>query len=291
MKIFADCIPCFLSQSIEAARMVTNDVKVHEKVIKGVMQELQDISYEKTPPEISTLVHRKIKEITNCPDPYKKVKEIENSFAIKLEKKVKYWDELSDKSLQTSIKLAIAGNVIDFGTPTRIDIKDFLKELKNKEFAINDFKIFKDKLAESKNILYLGDNTGEIVFDKIMVEELIDRGKNVTFVVREKPIINDATLEDAKFVGLDTIVKVITGVKESPGTVLELCSEEFIKEFWAADMIIAKGQGNYEALSNENVNIFFFLIAKCKLVAKDLGVNIGDMIMKFGGKNGNNGSI
>lgn len=284
MKVHLDCIPCFLLQSLEAGRMVTDDEVIHEKVLKEVMKELLNISFEKTPPEISTLVHRKIKEITNCRDPYKKVKKKENTFAMNLENKLERFLESSDNKLLTAIKLSIAGNIIDFGTPTRIDITKILRELEKKNFAINDFSIFKEKIEKAKNILYLGDNTGEIVFDKILVKELVSLGKNVIFVVREKPIINDATIEDAKFVGMDKIVKVITGVKESPGTVLELCSNEFLKEFRNADLIIAKGQGNYEALSNEEVDIFFLLIAKCKLVAKDLGVNVEDMVLKFGGR-------
>ena len=287
MNTHLECIPCFLSQSIEAAKMVTDDISIQEKVVKEVMKDLQNISFDKTPPEISTIVHRKIKEITGCNDPYLDVKLKENNYALKLENKLRYWVDSSENRLFTAIKLSVAGNIIDFGTPTRINIDTILGKINETNFLINNWKIFQKKLNETNRILYLGDNTGEIVFDKILIEELVKLGKEVTFVVREKPIINDATLEDAKYVGLDKIVKVITGVKESPGTVLELCSEGFLEEFNNAELIISKGQGNYESLNNENVNIFFLLIAKCKLVAKDLDVNIGNMIFKYGGNNDN----
>lgn len=264
--------------------MATNDKKMHKKVLKEVMKELYDISFNKTPPEVSTLVHRKIKEITNCKDPYDEVKKKKNLSALKIESKLKYWIKNAENKLFSALKFSIAGNVIDFGRPKKIDITKILREIDKKDLVINDFNIFKKKLSNAKDILYIGGNAGEIIFDKLLISELLKMGKNVKFVVSEKPIINDATIEDAKFVGLDKIVKVITGIKESPGTVLELCSEDFIKEFRNSDMIIAKGQGNYEALSNENANIFFLLVPKCKIVAEDLGVNIEDFVLKYGGE-------
>lgn len=248
------------------------------------MKELYIISLDKTPPEISTIVHRKIKEITKCEDPYQEIKKIKNLFAMGNENKIKYWIESSKDRLLKAIKLSIAGNVIDFGRPNEIDIIKILREIEKKDLKINDFNKFIKKLSGAKNILYIGGNAGEIVFDKLLITELIKMGKTLTFVVKKNPIINDATMNDARFVGLDKITKVITGVKESPGTVLELCSEDFKHEFRNSDLIIVKGQGNYEALSKEKSNIFFLLVPKCKLVAEDLGVNIEDFVLKYGGE-------
>jgi hypothetical protein len=153
-----------------------------------------------------------------------------------------------------------------------------------KEFAIDDYERFKIALVEAKQILYLADNAGEVVFDKLLLDQLRLRGKEIIYAVKDKPIINDATIEDAKFAGIDQTAKVnvITVGGGTPGVVLHLSSPKFLDHYKHADMIIAKGQGNYESLSDEP--IFFLLIAKCDLIARDLGVRVGDLILKFGGK-------
>jgi uncharacterized protein with ATP-grasp and redox domains len=154
-----------------------------------------------------------------------------------------------------------------------------ITNLFTKDFAIDQSEEFVYRLGESKKILYLGDNAGEIVFDKLFIETI--QNPNITYVVRGKPVINDVTIDDARQTGIDEVCKVITNGYDAPSTLLEYCSEEFIQEFKKADLIISKGQGNFEGLMHiEHPNMFFLLMAKCKPMAELLGVNEGGMIIK-----------
>ena len=139
-------------------------------------------------------------------------------------------------------------------------------------------QIFKNAVIEAEKILYLADNAGEIVFDHLLIEQLpIEK---ITVVVKGSPVINDATIDDANVVGLGRIVEVIDNGSDGPGTILETCSQNFRDRFEGADLIIAKGQGNYETLSDIDKNIFFLLKAKCPVIARDLGCQVGKMILR-----------
>jgi hypothetical protein len=141
-----------------------------------------------------------------------------------------------------------------------------------------DIDMLRESIDSAKNILYLGDNCGEIVFDRLLIEQLpLDK---VTFVVRGGPIINDATMGDARETGMTELVNVIDNGSNIPGTVLEKCSKEFRECFVDADLIIAKGQGNYETLSSCEKNIFFLLQAKCPVISGHIGCEQGSFIVK-----------
>jgi len=284
MKTHLDCIPCFLKQSLEASRMATNDQKIHEKVMKEVLKHLEDIDFEKSPPELSRDVHRIIRNITKNNDPYKKVKNESNEMAKKIFKKLKEKIEKSDDPLVTSIKLAIVGNVIDFGTMNRFNVNDMIKKALERDFDDRDYPLFKKTLGKSKTILYLADNAGEIFFDKLLLEELKKLNKKVIYVVKENPIINDALIEDVKSAGIDKIADIKTcdsGQKiSSPGVVMHYTSNQFKDIFNKAEMIISKGQGNYEGLSKNRKRVFFLLVAKCPLVSADIDSNVGKLILK-----------
>jgi len=186
-----------------------------------------------------------------------------------------------------AIKVAIAGNIIDFGVNNRIssgfNIEEELEDTLEQDFAIFDYADFKDALKDVDEILYLADNTGEIVFDRVLIEEL---GKRVIYVVRDKPIINDATMEDALFCKMDKVARVISSGCDAPGTILRYCSKEFLTYYSRAKLIISKGQGNYETLSEEKKPVFFLLKTKCSIIANDLGCKTGDIILKANLKGG-----
>ena len=282
MKTHLECIPCFIRQSLEAAKMATDDESIHEYVLKKVMNHLQNISFDNSPPELSREVHSIIKETTLSKDPYKKVKNISNENAKKLYPKLKGIVEKSNDPLLKSIQFAIVGNVIDFGTFRRFDINDIIKNDMSKKFVNKAYDRFKEVLENSKNVLYLADNTGEVFFDKLLLEELHQRGKNTTYVVKTNPIINDALVADAKFAGIDKLATIIEGdagqSKSTPGILLNYASKEFLDIFNCADIVISKGQGNYESLSDCNREVFFLLMIKCRLVAEDAGVSEGSLI-------------
>ncbi|KAA0000177.1 MAG: DUF89 family protein [Thermoplasmata archaeon] len=284
MKTYLDCIPCFLKQSLEAARMTTDDQAIHAQVVKEVMKYLQNISFENPPPEISREVHEHIRRITKCKDPYKKVKEQSNAMAEKLYPRLKELVKNADDSLLMAIKLAIIGNVIDFGAANRFNVNDMIDKTIETDFIADAYPQFKEVLDKSKTILYLADNAGEIFFDKVLLEELVSRKKQITYVVRANPIINDATVHDAKMAGIDKIAEVIAGDAgqdiSAPGILLKFASKEFLECFRSADMVIAKGQGNYEALSDSEREVFFLLVVKCPLVARDINAEVGKLVLK-----------
>ncbi len=281
MKVYIDCMPCFIRQALESAKLVTDDEMVQEQVVRHVLLMAANLDMSKSPPEISQQIHRLIRKMTNNNDPYHRAKQKFNKLALRMLGELEENIRASENPLETAIRLAIAGNIIDLGVKTSLaesDVEDVIKNCLTMDFDNSQIDDFKNSIKNAKKILYLTDNAGEIVFDRVLIEQLpLDK---VTVAVRGKPIINDATMEDAEFSGLTKIVKVIDNGTDAPGTVLESCSEEFKRYFENADLIIAKGQGNYETLSDSDKNIFFILKAKCPVVARDLDCEIGRMILR-----------
>ena len=281
MKAYLDCVPCFLRQALEASRMATKDEDVQRKVIDSVMGRLPRLSFDVSPPEIAQVVHGLVKEITGEPDPYREIKKKHNQTLLKLYSPLKEIVSNSQDRLLTATKMAIAGNVIDLGVQNEVkDLEDTIYKVLSSNLVIDYHREFKEALINSRLVLYLGDNAGEIVLDRILIEEIKRvRDIEVVFLVRGEPIINDATMEDAKIVGMTDMVRVVSNGSDAPATILSQCSSEILELFSRADMIVSKGQGNYESLSEED-RVFFLLKAKCPVVARELGVNIGDTILK-----------
>ena len=284
MRTYLECMPCFIKQSLEAARMATDDEEVQTKVLKEVMGHLQDISLTSSPPELSRDVHEIIRRITKSKDPYKKVKDQSNEMAQKEYPRLKKLVGESDDSLLMAIKLSIVGNVIDFGAMNRFNVDDMIDNAVKREFDASAYPQFKSVLEQSETILFLADNAGEIFFDKLLLKELVKRQKQITYVVKTNPIINDATVEDANLAGIDKLATIIdgdSGQKQSaPGMVLSYASKEFLEIFKSSDMVISKGQGNYEGLSDVTRDVFFMLVVKCPLVAQDISSEVGKLILK-----------
>jgi uncharacterized protein with ATP-grasp and redox domains len=266
-----------MNQALRAGRIATNNEKKIKKLLDEVGKLIEKIPLENTPPETGAIIYKKVSEITNNFDPYKKIKEKNIKHAMQLYPELKFVVKESNDSLLTAIRLAVAGNVIDLGIDKEFNIVEDIETILHQEFAVFDYELFKQELETAKEILYIGDNAGEAVFDKILIEKL---GKPVTFAVREIPVINDITFKEAKQIGIDKVAKVISSGSIAPGTILDLCSNEFIEIFNNADMVISKGQGNYEGLSGVNRSIFFLLKAKCPVIANNLGVKENDIILK-----------
>jgi len=283
MKTYLDCLPCFMSQALRAARIATDDEKKIKEVLDEVGMMLKDIPLESTPPESGRMVYRKVSEITGNSDPYKEIKSESTKKALSLYPSLKSQVEKSNDRLLTAIRVAIAGNVIDFGANRDFDLRKEIKEIIDKDFAICDYGAFKECLDKAHEILYIGDNAGECVFDRILIEEI---KKPVIYVVRDVPVINDATYEDAAQAGLDKSTIILSSGTDAPGTVLKTSSAEFKEVYNNSRFIISKGQGNYEVLSNEKRPIFFLLKVKCQVIARDIGVDEGDILLKGGVLNG-----
>jgi len=284
MQTYLDCIPCFLHQSLEAARMASKDEKVHDQVMKQVMAFLQTIDFSLSPPEISKDVHAIIKQVTGVNDPYKDVKHQANEQAKKQLPVLKKMIEEADDPLLMAVKLSIIGNVVDFGTMNRFNVGDMINNISHKPFNHEGYSVFKRRLENASSILYLADNTGEVIFDYLLLEQLYSEKKKITYVVKSNPIINDATEEDAIYAGIDSFATIMSGdtgnTYSSPGMVLRFSSTMFREALKTADMVISKGQGNYESLSAIDREVFFLLMIKCPLVAREIGIDVGTMVLK-----------
>ncbi|MDI9481963.1 MAG: ARMT1-like domain-containing protein [Bacillota bacterium] len=281
MKVNADCVHCYLKQAVSCMNLTKIDEDMQHEVLFKLMDEIKNYSREKTPAENSTLVLLKTYELIDNYDPYKAIKRKSNDLALNLYPKLqKMMDESEDK-LDCALRIAVAGNVIDLGINRDFDISEALRHSMEIGFSINHLKKFKDKINTAKKIMIIGDNSGEIVFDKILTEHLKALGKDVVYVVKEKPILNDATMEDAIYTGMDKVSRVITNGSGYLGTCIQTVSKQFLKEFHESDVVLAKGQANYESLENEDISkgkVFFLLRAKCDIVAESVGVKLLDMV-------------
>jgi uncharacterized protein with ATP-grasp and redox domains len=276
------CFPCFLRQALEASRMVTQNEGIQRKVLNSVLSILSNISTQASLPEIAHIVHLRVKSITGNFDPYREIKKKQNELALRYESTLSAQIAEMSNPLKAAMMLAAIGNAIDLAPDRPVqDIYKRYMEFINRGFAWDDYELFLEKLVRSKSLLYLGDNAGEIVWDKLLVEEIVEKfNLEITYVVRGFPILNDVTMEDAHFVGLDKVVKVFSNGFDAPGTLLDRCSEEFLKHYKTSDLILSKGQGNYESLNGENRPIFFLLNVKCPVIAEDIHCNVGDLVLK-----------
>jgi uncharacterized protein with ATP-grasp and redox domains len=266
-----------MHQAYRTAKIATNDDQKIKEVLDSVGEMIKTISMESTPPETGNYIYKKIREITLNNDPYLKIKKDNINEALALYPRLKQIVLWADDPILTAIRIAIAGNVIDLGVNKEFNIADDIQKILKQDFAVFDYVDFKLQLEKAKSVLYIGDNAGESVFDRILIEEM---GKPTTFVVREVPVINDCTTEDAIASGLDQVSEIISSGSTAPATILSLCNKNFIKKFESADLIISKGQGNYEGLSGVTQTVFFMLKAKCNVIARDLMVNEDDIVLK-----------
>jgi hypothetical protein len=227
----------------------------------------------RVPAILGTEMHRIIKKILRNDDPFKEKKKNSNRAAMEIAGHARRLIREAEDPLVQSFKVALAGNLVDFGVyGAEINLRELKAALKDR-LEIDDSKRLREALEEAKDVLYLCDNAGEIVFDKLCIEELKRLGLKVTAVVKSGAIVNDATMEDARFVGLKEVCEVIASGTDCVGVILEESSRIFREKFASADLIIAKGQGHYETMEGiDDKKIAFLLKAKCKPVARALGV-------------------
>lgn len=281
MKTYLDCIPCLFRQALSASRLAVEDPERQENILRMAMKQISQADFSKSPPHIARDIYRLIKGESGNGDPFKDIKRESNRLAEDLYPALKDMVERSPDRLETAIKLAIAGNVIDFGANHSVDREDIrisIDEAMQMSLPENALGDFRSAVSRARNILYIGDNAGETVFDRLLIEQL-DCSK-ITFAVRGAPVINDATMVDAEAVGLTRLVEVIDSGSDVPGTVIDQCSKEFVERYEQADFVIAKGQGNYETLNEEKKNILFMLKVKCAVVSADLDCPVGSAVIK-----------
>jgi uncharacterized protein with ATP-grasp and redox domains len=279
MKSALDCIPCFVSQGLNVARLATDDPLVHERILREVLRRAGEANLGQTPARFGQGIHRLARQLMAQADPYLAIKQESNRLALAL---LPSWRERlrgAENPRLAAVKLAVAANVIDFGIKGDLTAGQIPAALESSFAAplIGDVDGFFAAAERATDILFLADNAGELVFDRLLLE-LLPREK-ITVVVKGGPAINDALLADAQVAGLEGLVAVMDTGSDGAGIVLEACSLEFQRRFAHADLIIAKGHANFESLDGCGQNIFFLFKVKCPVVARHIGHVVGSLVL------------
>jgi hypothetical protein len=283
MKAELECLPCFFAQVARTLGHagVSGDRK--RAITREAARIIGAASLDDVPARTTTVVHRMLRRETGV-DPYRSVKEAYNRIALGRLPALRQLAAGGADRLEGGVRVAIAGNVIDFGIYGSIDLDRSIEESFRLPLSPALYRSFADKVAASKRVLYLCDNAGEIAFDRVLIELLQGMGRDVTVAVKGSPVINDATRDDARACGLHESVALIDNGNDGIGTLLEACSRQFLDEYHAADLIISKGQANYETLVQEgDERIFFLFKVKCPVVARFLKRPEGDIVIAGGG--------
>lgn len=269
MQAKPECKRCFQRQAQQSAQRIGLNSQATDALLDAVKQRLDATPADETPPVTASDIHALIRQQSGNPDPYAEAKQEATAHALSLYPKLKQLIADSSDPLETAVRLAIAGNIIDLGVSEQYDLEASIERVLVTEPAINHIAQLKRALSRAEGVLFLADNAGETVMDRLLIEQL---NIPVTYVVKGGPAVNDATHEDAIAAGLDNVCQIIDNGAATLGTLLERCSDDFRKQFNEAELIIAKGMANYESLNDSRSGIFFLLQAKCEVVAADLGV-------------------
>ncbi|MBU0487630.1 MAG: DUF89 family protein [Bacteroidetes bacterium] len=286
MKTNIDCFPCTINQAVRICNTlnIEDDVK-YDLVIK-VMDMLKEAKLEKSSPLLTKKVWDLIIDFIGIRDPYRDLKTFYNSEMMALENEMKYTIDRASDRLKASMKIAIAGNLIDFGVMQELThsmIIEKIRKVEDGDLAIDHSQYLFDALKTAQSLLYIGDNCGEIVFDKMFIEQLKQEypALKITFVVRGAPVINDVTREDALFVGMDKVAEIANTGENTPGIDFTQTSQEFNDLFNNSSVVISKGQGNFETLANvHRKDLYYLFMAKCHVVANSLGIKSFQYVCK-----------
>ena len=266
---------------MDAINQTIDDTEVQTAIIHEALDVLRSTDPQQSPPIMAQKIHSLLRSRIKKDDLYRDIKNKSNAFALELYNKLMPKVLESQDKIGAAVRIAIAANIIDYGPKRRFSDEEMIKTIEN---ALNTpldscvLQKFHEAVENAESILYLADNAGEIVFDRLLIEQFPKR--NVVVAVRGIPVINDATMEDAQAAGLTNIVHVIGNGSDVPGTTPNQCSPEFQNIFDSADLVIAKGQGNFETLSGFPKPVCFLLIAKCPLIARELNCNVGEMVIR-----------
>jgi len=277
MNLWLDCLPCVTRQVVEASRMATPDPELQAQIVDECVGLLADYRHYTCAPDLARAFHQVVKRVSGNPDPYRGVKEEDIRVSKEAYPRLCRFVAAKEDRLYWALKTAAVGNGVDSAI-VRDTSSDLERELE-KEFALSDVPLLREKLAGAEDILIVADNAGETFYDRVLLKYL--PSGCVPYAVRGEPILNDATLKEAYESGLDEYARLITTGCGAPGALLEDCGEEFLNQFYHADIVISKGQGNFEALSECRRPVFFLLKAKCPKIAQVMGIELNGYILLY----------
>ena len=289
MKTYLECVPCLLRQAVDVLERCRLPPEDRSRCLKSVLAALSEADFSASPPAMAARIHGLLQRHTGVPDPYRAAKARMNWFALNLLPRLRREVRNADKPFEAAVRLAIAGNIIDIGAADHLRPGSVGEALRGalESPVVGDPQALAEAVEEEESILYLADNAGEIVFDQLLLERL--PAEKVTVAVRGHAVLNDATLADACATGLTRQWRVIDNGSGVPGTDLSSCSKPFRRAFREAGLVVAKGQGNYETLSDAPKRIVHLLRVKCPVIARDLGCDVGSMVVRESRGNGDEG--
>jgi len=289
MKTYLECIPCFFNQCIQIGKKAGLSEVAQKNLIDKIALTIPEITATMTPPEIAGIILEEVRKEIQVDDPYQLEKEESSKLVKTLVPEIEALIQEADQPLLMAVELAIAGNILDYGAKNSFNIHEELAKLINREekqiaqgfTEFFKFDSFKSQIETAARILYIGDNVGEHYFDAQLIKQIakINPDAQIHYATRGAPALNDVQVDDALDAKINEFATVISSGSKLPGTVLSQCTIEFIATFSKADLIISKGQGNYETLSSAKGKIFFLLMAKCPVIANDIGCNLRDILL------------
>lgn len=273
MNIKPDCLSCLSDQAIKVTKLLELDDATSKKVFDTAAQILIDHDMSHTPPQIAKVIYQAISDITGEDDPVALAKERATQEALKI-------DTAFIQTIPDALKLSVIGNVIDFGSQEKFDLNEMIQSHFHQTFAIDDSANFIEELRNAKEIVIIGDNVGEHIFDKLLIETIKKNyDVEVHYFVRGKPIINDVTVKEAQV--LNSCAHIVDTGVETPGYDLEETNTASKEIFDRADIVLAKGMGNFESLYRATQRpVYFLFVVKCSVVAEAIGQNVKELIFK-----------
>ena len=280
MSFDPQCIPCIVNQASNAAKLLApGDKGLQLTIVKDVCRAVDGIDTKHSAPMFSATIQSIVEEHLCVANPYGRIKEKNRKTAEQYLPRVRAVMDRSKDRLEFAIRAAILGNIIDLGASSKFDIELEINRITSNNIDLSMLPRFKDDVNNARLILYIGDNYEEALFDTFLLAELMPR--KVFFAVRSKPILNDITLEDARRIGIDSVCTVIESGSTIAGTDLEQSTREFLELYEQADIVIAKGQGNYETLMDETRPIYFIFKIKCEVIAERSGYPVGHGVLLY----------
>ncbi|NLI19529.1 MAG: DUF89 family protein [Actinomycetales bacterium] len=280
MELFLDCLPCLLRQVLEAARMASDDEAVQARIMDDAVATLARHGEFATAPAMAAEMHGLVRRHTGLDDPYAAIKARDVAAALGLVPLLEEFVGVAVDPLAAAVKVSATGNVMDSALFKDLDITAVVRAELERPFAAADLAELRTALAGARTVLVIGDNAGEAVFDTLLLRELA-REHEVVFAVRSRPIINDVTADEARAIGVDRYARVVASGCGAPGLILAEADPVFRELFDAVDVVISKGQGNFEALSDAPRDVFFLLKAKCAKIGHALDVPVGAYVLRL----------
>lgn len=280
MKLLGECYACAMRQALSAARLVSDDDAFHHRVLSEASSIMARARRDMTPPEAGEEIYRMVRELSGDPDPFAEQKRRQNEAVAELLPWLRDTVREAADPLLMAVRLAIAGNVVDPGAQESFDLERSVMEALGEEDALEAYPALTERLGAARRVMVVADNSGELIFDRVLIETMLQRHDlEVTLAVRGAPIINDVTMAEALDAGMDAVCEVISSGMEMPGTVLRRATPEFRELFEAADVVVSKGQGNWETLEECGREVFFLFQAKCPAVATYVGCRQGQTLL------------